>query len=183
MRYSSGAIILHWVIAILIGLNYIGAWESEDLAGAEKAYAMAGHKAFGVAILTLTVLRIIWRITHRPPPLSPTLKTWEAGLAKAVHSLFYIVMVSVPLMGLALHVTATGGKPLEFLGLFTIPGLPFAQDKAAAGVFHEAHEVFATVMLGLIVLHVLAALKHQFVDRDGELRRMWFGKGQPVRPE
>ncbi len=75
MRYSTGAIILHWVIAILITLNYIGAWSAEDLPAAEKAYAMAGHKAFGITILVLTVLRIVWRLTHRPPPLSPTLKT------------------------------------------------------------------------------------------------------------
>ncbi len=178
MRYSTGAIILHWVIAILITLNYIGAWSAEDLPAAEKAYAMAGHKAFGITILVLTVLRIVWRLTHRPPPLSPTLKTWEAGLAKAVHSLFYLVMIAVPLMGWATHSAASGGKPVNAFGLFAYPGLPLEQSKANAELFGEVHEVLGIVMLALVLLHVLGALKHQFLDRDGEMRRMWFGKGQ-----
>ncbi len=178
MKYSTGAIVLHWLIAVLIALNYIGAWEAEDLAAADKAYAMAGHKAFGMTILALTVLRIIWRLTHRPPPLSPTLKTWEAGLAKTVHSLFYLFTLGVPLMGWALHSAATGGAPVNAFGLFAYPGLPLAQDKGMAGLFHELHETLATLMLVLIGLHVLGALKHQFLDRSGELRRMWFGRGQ-----
>lgn len=180
MRYSTGAIILHWVTAVLIGLNFVGAWESEDLHGAEKAYAMAGHKAFGITILVLTVLRIVWRMGHTPPPLSPRLKTWEAALAKTTHSLFYIVMLGVPLAGWALHSLASGGQPLTWFQLFDVPGLPFAQSKTGAGVMHAVHEALANVMLALIALHVLGALKHQFVDRDGELRRMWFGKGQAV---
>ncbi len=178
MKYSTGAIILHWLIAVLIGLNYVGAWEAEDLAAADKAYAMAGHKAFGMTILALTVLRIIWRLTHTPPPLSPGLKTWEAGLAKTVQSLFYLFTLAVPLMGWAMHSAATGGAPVNAFGLFAYPGLPLAQDKAMAGLFHELHETLATLMLVLIGLHVLGALKHQFLDRDGELRRMWFGRGQ-----
>ena len=181
MRYSNGAIVLHWVIALLIGLNFVGAWESEDLHGAEKAYAMAGHKAFGITILVLTLLRIVWRIGHTPPPLSPHLKTWEAALAKATHSLFYLLMLGVPLAGWAMHSLASGGQSLTWFQQFDIPGLPFAQNKSAAGIMHAVHEALANVMLALIGLHVAGALKHQIIDRDGELRRMWFGRGQTQR--
>jgi cytochrome b561 len=171
-RYSLGAIALHWIIAILIILNVIGAWESEDLQGAEKAYAMAGHKAFGITILVLTVLRIVWRFTHKPPPLLETLKSWEAAFAKVAHTLFYFLMLAVPLAGWTVHSAATGGKAVAIFELFNFPGLPLTQDKAMAGLFREIHETLATLMVVLLVLHIAAALKHQFFDRDGTLGRM-----------
>lgn len=171
-RYSLGAIAFHWAIALLIALNFIGAWSSEDLEGAEKAYAMAGHKAMGLLILALTVLRIVWRITHAPPPLRETLKAWEVALAKVVHGLLYLLMLGIPMAGWAMHSAFSGGKPVSFFGLFDIPGLPLAADKATAGIFHEMHEVFAALMLLLLALHVVAALKHQLLDRDNSMRRM-----------
>jgi cytochrome b561 len=171
-RYSGGAIALHWIIAILIILNVIGAWESHDLPAAEKAYAMAGHKAFGITILVLTVLRIVWRFTHKPPPLLESLKSWEAAFAKVTHTLFYFLMLAVPLAGWTMHSAATGGKAVAIFQLFDFPGLPLAQSKDTAGLFHELHETLATLMIFLLVLHVAAALKHQFVDRDGTLGRM-----------
>ena len=77
-RYSRGAIILHWLIALLIIGNFIGAWTSEDLPRDEKIIMMGYHKANGILILLLTLVRIGWRFTHRPPPLLDTLRTWEA---------------------------------------------------------------------------------------------------------
>lgn len=178
MRYSTGAIVLHWTIAVLIGLNYLGAWEAEDLQGAEKAYAMAGHKAFGMTILFLTIVRIGWRFAYAAPPLSPRLKTWEAALAKTAHSLLYLLMLGVPLAGWLMHSLASGGQPLTWFQQFDIPGLPLAQSKTGTGILHAVHEALANVMLALIGLHVAGALKHQFADRDGAMKRMWFGKGQ-----
>jgi cytochrome b561 len=171
-RYSRGAMALHWIIALLIVLNFIGAWEAEDLEGAEKAYAMAGHKAFGITILTLTVLRIVWRFTHKPPPLLESLKAWEAAFAKVTHSLFYFLMLAVPLAGWSLHSAASNGKPVAIFGLTQVPALPVGSDKPTVGMFHDLHETFATLLLVLLVLHVAAALKHALIDRDGTLRRM-----------
>jgi cytochrome b561 len=175
-RYSLGAIAFHWIIALLILLNFLGAWESHDLPPAEKAYAMAGHKAFGMTILTLSVLRLLWRLTHRAPPLLETLKSWEAALAKVTHWLFYFLMIAIPSAGWAMHSAFSGGKPVSFFGLFAFPGLPLAQDKEMAGLFHELHESLATLMLFLLALHVAAALKHQFYDHDGTFRRMLPGR-------
>jgi cytochrome b561 len=175
-RYSLGAIAFHWIIAILIMLNFIGAWVAEDAAKAEKLQMMANHKAMGLTILLLTVLRLVWRATHTPPPLLDSLKSWETALAKVVHGLFYVLMLGIPLAGWAMHSAYSGGAPVSFFGLFDYPGLPLAQAKATAGIFGEMHELFAGLMLFLLGLHVLAALKHQFVDRDATMRRILPGK-------
>jgi cytochrome b561 len=171
-RYSRVAIALHWIIALLIVLNFIGAWSAEDLPKAEKAYAMAGHKAFGITILALSLLRLAWKLTHPAPPLLETLKSWEAALAKVTHWLFYFLMIATPLAGWGLHSAASGGKALTWFSQFDVPALPVGSDKPTVGMFHELHEVFAFTMLLLLVLHVAAALKHQFVDKDGTLRRI-----------
>ena len=178
MRYSTGAIILHWLIAVLIALNFAAAWVAEDLPKPEQMQVMANHKAIGITVLLLTLVRIGWRLMHVAPPLSPHLKTWEAGLAKAVYGLLYLVMLALPVTGWGMHLTGSGGKPVNVFGVFAYPGLPVAHDKALSDVFHEMHGLFATLMLALLFLHVAGALKHQFIDRDGEMRRMWFGRGQ-----
>lgn len=171
-RYSRGAIVLHWVIAILIMLNFLGAWQAEDLPKAEAMAIMAGHKAMGITILTLSVLRLIWRLAYRPPPLIESLKAWEAAVAKVTHFAFYFLTIAVPLAGWCMHSAGSGGKPVSWFGLFDIPALPVSADKPTTGMFHEMHEIFAFAMLLLIVLHVGAALKHQFLDHDGTMRRV-----------
>lgn len=170
-RYSRGAIVFHWVIALLIIMNFVIAWQAEDLPKPEMLVAMGYHKAWGITILLLTLSRIAWRVTHKTPPLVETLKAWEAALAKVIHGLFYFLMLAVPLAGWGLH-SAFSGKPVSMFGLFDMPALPVTQDKPTTGMFGELHEVFATLMLVLLALHVLAALKHQFIDKDGTLRRM-----------
>ena len=171
-RYSRGAIILHWLIALLIIGNFIGAWTSEDLPRDQKMIMLGFHKATGVVVLLLTFVRIGWRLVNPPPPLLDTLKTWEASVAKVSHGLFYVLMLAVPLAGLGLHSAFGKGKPVSMFGLFDFPALPVGSDKPTIGLFHELHEVTATAMLVLLGLHVLAALKHQFLDRDGTMARM-----------
>lgn len=171
-RYSRGAIILHWLIALLIIGNFVGAWTSEDLPRDQRMIMMGYHKATGIVILLLTLVRIGWRLINPPPPLVETLKTWEAALARVTHALFYVLMLAVPLAGLGLHSAFAQGKPVSIFGLFDFPALPVGIDKPTIGLFHELHEVTATAMLVLLGLHVAAALKHQFLDRDGTLARM-----------
>lgn len=170
--YTRGAVALHWIIAALIILNFIAAWISEDLPKAEAMQVMGNHKAIGLTILFLTVLRIVWRIMHRPPPLLESLKAWEAAVARVVHTLFYFVMIAIPLSGWGMVSAGGKGAPVSWFGIFDVPALRVNHDRATGGAFHEAHEVLATLMLALFVLHVAAALKHQFFDRDGTLARM-----------
>ena len=171
-RYSLVAMAFHWILAILIGLNFAGAWASEELPRAERLVAMNGHKAMGITILLLTVARIGWRLAHNPPALLDSLKAWEIALAKVVHALAYAFMLAVPLAGWAMHSAASKGAPVAVFGLFSMPALPVGTDKPTIGLFHELHETFASLLLALAVVHVLAALKHMAVDRDGTMRRM-----------
>ncbi|MBU6268591.1 MAG: cytochrome b [Sphingomonadales bacterium] len=171
-RYGAVAIALHWLIAVLIGLNYVAAWVADDMPKAAAAKVMGNHMAFGILILLLTVLRIVWRLVNRGPALLPMAR-WERILAHAVHGFLYLLMLAIPLAGWAMHSAFTGGQGVSIFGAFTFPGLPLAQDKVLAEhVFGAMHGLFATAMLVLMGLHVLGALKHQFVDKVPELQRV-----------
>jgi cytochrome b561 len=171
-RYSRGAVVLHWLIALLIVINIIGAFVAEDLPKADRAIVMGYHKATGITILVLTVARIVWRLMHKAPPLIETLKAWEAALARVTHAGFYFLMLAVPVTGWAFASAASKGKPVSLFGLVDVPALPVGSDEPTADMFSELHEVLAFVMIGLLVLHVGAALKHHFIDKDGTMRRM-----------
>ena len=171
-RYSRGAVILHWLIALLIIGNVAGAWLSEGMPKPDRAAIMALHKAFGITVLLLTLVRIGWRLAHRPPPMVETLKAWEAALARVTHWLFYILLLALPLTGWAFVSGAGKGKPVSMFGLFAMPALPVGFDKSTVGTFKDMHSVLGFVIVGLFVLHVAGALKHQFLDRDGTMRRM-----------
>ncbi len=171
-RYSRGAMAFHWVITLLIVSNFVLVWIAEDKPEAEEARLVGLHMATGVTILALTVLRIVWRFVNPPPPFADTLKAWEIALAKVVHGLFYFLMLAIPLAGWGMVSSFTKGGPISYFGLFDVPALPVGWDKATTDVFHESHEVLATLMLVLIAVHVAGALKHQFFDRDGSMARM-----------
>ena len=171
-RYTLGAIALHWIIAVLIALNFMAAWAAEDAKGTAKLQILANHKAFGMTILVLSLARVVWRWTHPPPPLLESLRPWEAALAKVVHWLFYFAMIAMPLAGWLMHAFETGGLPVSWFGMFDIPGLPLAKNKEYGEIFEDMHKTFGTLMMALVALHVAGSLKHIFVDRDGTMRRM-----------
>lgn len=171
-RYARGSIILHWLIALLIAGNFIGAWVADDLPKPEKLELMGYHKAFGLLILALTVLRLVWRLVHKAPPPVETLKPWEVALSKLTHAGLYVLMLAIPLAGWAMVSGFSHGAPTSLFGLINVPALPVGSDKATVGLYHELHEVFANLMIALFVLHVAAALKHAHIDKDGTLRRM-----------
>lgn len=171
-RYSRGAIALHWIIALLIVLNFALAWISEDLPKEDRAALIGNHKAIGITILVLTVVRILWRLRHRAPPLVETLKAWEAALSRVVHVLLYGLMLAIPLAGWAMSSSFSKGGPVDMFGLFGFPALPVGHDNATQGLYHELHEITATLMLVLFIVHVGAALKHHMIDKDATMRRM-----------
>ena len=169
-RYSTGAIVLHWAIAIMVIINWRIAESAEHASRAARAEIMANHMATGMLILLLTLARLLWRMSHTQPAFSQTLKPWEATLARIVHIVFYVLLVGLPLMGWI--GTSIEGEAIDVFGWFTIPGLPLAHDRRTGHEILELHGVLGQVMLYLIVLHVLGALKHHFVDKNGELYRM-----------
>ncbi len=172
-RYTRIAIALHWTIAILIVTNLtIGLLHDSLLKG-----ALPLHKSIGMTVLTLSLVRLGWRLGHRPPPLPATVKRWEKGLAHAVHWTFYALMILIPLSGWIFSSASPKRHPLIFFGLFPLPYFPVPQDKAITSVWADRHELMAYLMIVLLLLHFAGALKHRFVDRDRTLDRMLPGVG------
>lgn len=169
-RYSTIAMILHWVIALGVIVNWRLADAAEHLEGAAKGVYMGPHKAIGMAILLLTVIRILWKFTDSAPPLSAHLAGWEKALAKAVYAIFYFLLLALPLGGWL--ASSMYGAGIDFFGLFTIPALPVAENKDLGHTIFEAHATGGSIMIYLMFLHILGALKHTFVDKDGNLFRM-----------
>ena len=171
-KYSKIAILFHWLIAILIAANILLANLAEDLPRAARAAYMSPHKAIGLSILLLSVGRILWRLGHRPPPQPDKVAGWQAKAGLAAHISFYVLMILMPVTGW-LMIGARGKAALvDFFGLFTVD-VAIGKNDMLAGLGNEAHEILATVLLVLIGLHVLGALKHQFVDKLPFIQRMW----------
>jgi cytochrome b561 len=167
-RYTRVAIALHWTIAVLVIVNLtIGLLHDSLLRG-----ALPLHKSIGMLVLALSLVRLLWRFTHRPPPLPATVQRWEKGLAHAVHWLLYALMILIPLSGWVFTSASPKRHPLDFFGLFPLPMFPVTQDRDISHMVAERHEQLAWLMIALILLHVGAALKHRFVDRDRTLDRM-----------
>lgn len=178
-RYSTVAIFLHWLIALIIIANIIGAFVSEPFFESSNpadkatgALLMGLHKAAGISVIFLTLVRIGWRLMHPPAALPAHMARWEVALSKATHGVFYFLMLAVPLAGWLMSSAHPGASPISWFGFFEIPQLPIADNKATAHFWEEVHEISAFVMIGLIVLHVAAALKHQFINRDDVVARM-----------
>ena len=171
-KYSKTAIALHWIIAILVVTNVTLASISEDLPRAAKAAYMNPHKAIGVSILLLSLLRLFWRLGHKPPSMPDAIAGWQAKLGKAVHALFYFLIIAVPLSGWILASAHPQAPPISFFGLFDIT-LPTGKSESLAGIGGDTHEILTKPLVILIFLHVIAALKHQFADRVPFIQRMW----------
>ena len=174
-RYSAGAMLFHWTIAIAVIWNWRIAEAAEDADMPEKIALFADHKALGITILLLTLGRLAWRWTHPVPPLPSDLAKWEAALARGVHILFYVLLIGLPLGGwLANSLT---GRDIDFFGLFTIPPLPIGENEALGGSIFDMHALGGKIFIALIGLHILGALKHTFFDKNGGIFRMLpFGK-------
>ncbi len=137
-----------------------------------RRLAMGFHKSTGILVIVLTLGRIAWRLTHKPPPLPATVKSWEKGMSHAVHWLLYALMLALPLTGWLMSSAGKRKYALDFYGIFPIPYLPVGQDQAAAGIYAERHEQLGWLALALLVLHLAGAAKHYFLDRDRTVERI-----------
>jgi cytochrome b561 len=169
-RYSPVARALHWLIAILVIVNWRIVEATEGLPRAERIEIMGKHMALGIVILVLVLLRLGWRLAHKPPELSAALKPWERVLAKTVHAIFYVLLIGMPLAGWL--ASSFIGRGVDIFGLFTLPALPVAANPDIGKEIFEIHGTFGTILLILIAVHVLGSLKHTFIDKDGNLFRM-----------
>lgn len=169
-RYSSVSIGLHWLIAALLLTQVVLGLQFGDMPrGAAKREAFDGHMSLGVTILLLSLARLGWRLTHPAPPLPAHYKPWERLLARATHVLFYVVMIGMPLTGWIMTSAGPNAYP-DVWGVLPWPKLPVGEALAEpAGGFHARGP---WIFWGLLALHILGALKHQLLDRDGTLGRM-----------
>ncbi|WP_354446949.1 cytochrome b [Ottowia thiooxydans] len=177
-RYSTVAIAFHWLLALaLIGVFCVGLYMTGLSFSPAKLKLFNWHKWAGVTILFLTVLRLLWRLTHRPPPLPETIAnsmpTWQRMAHHGTHYLLYVLFFAVPLIGWAY--SSAAGFPVVLFGAWPLPDL-LSVDKAFAEAIKPWHRLAAFTLAGLVLLHVAAALKHHLMDRDGLLARIGLGK-------
>ena len=180
IRYNGVAMTLHWLIAALIIVNVLLAWYFKTLHGQAAAPWVQLHKSFGITVLLLSVARLLWRLVAPPPALPPSVTGWERMAAGTVYVLFYVVMIGMPLTGWALSsasplimvypIKLFGAIPWPAIGYLT--HLPHDQQKSAHETFVNLHYLGAWLVCGLIVLHVLAAIRHWLILRDGVVGRM-----------
>jgi cytochrome b561 len=170
-RYSIVAIVLHWTMAVL--MIYMLFFGEDLIARAQGTFWPSTHASLGFLILLLTFVRLGWRIANPPPPLPISTARWEALASHATHWLFYMAMVGLPLSGLTAFTSHMVKHPdsigSSIFGLFLVPALP---DFGFGDQAHLLHNLGSKAGIFLLFLHVAAALKHQFWNKDNILRRM-----------
>jgi len=194
-KYTNIAIILHWLIAICICFMFYLGWFMEALPkealksssydlfnlgiytwelakeASPRSFYFNLHKSIGLTIFALIIFRIIWRLTHRPPALLETMKSWEKRLATGAHHGLYLLMFIIPVSGIIMSIGSKYG--IKWFGIKVIPGI---DDSGLRELFHELHQIFGLLILCVLFFHIIGALKHSLIDKDGTLRRMWFSK-------
>lgn len=172
-RYSGVAIALHWLLALaIVGSFCVGVYMSDLPFSPSRLKLYNWHKWAGISILALSALRLLWRLTHRPPADLP-MPRWQQLAAHATHHLLYLLFFAVPLVGWAY--SSAAGFPVVVFGLIPLPDF-VPVSKPLAETLKEAHELLAWAMAVLVGLHVAGAVKHQLIDRDGLLARMLPGR-------
>lgn len=190
-RYTKTAIVLHGLIALGIFAMFALGWYMSELpkeAPKQTAFDLFDlgiytwqlaegvsprnfyfnlHKSIGVTLLALIAFRVLWRITHRPPAMLSSYKAWERKLATGTHHLLYLFMLAVPVSGLIMAASSKYG--VKWFGINFIAGL---DNKGLRELFQEVHEVVGAILLALIILHIVGALKHKFIDKDETMKRI-----------
>ena len=167
-RYNSIARALHWIIAVLIIGNIAGGLLHDALE--DVVNLMPIHKASGMTVLALSVVRIAWRLTWRAPAHPAGMSALDVLAAKATHLVFYGLMLAMPLTGWIM--SSAGKYPLSWFGLFDLPKLPVTREDVLYGIAHDGHELLGWLFAALAVLHIAAALRHHSLLRDRVLERM-----------
>lgn len=173
-RYSNVAIVLHWLLALVVLCIFaVGAYMSDLPVSPLKLKLYNYHKWAGITFLALSVLRLLWRLTHRPPALPASIElampNWQSKAYHATHYALYALFFAVPLLGWAY--SSAAGFPVVLFGVLPLPDF-MAVDKEFAKSIKEVHGIAAFSLIALAALHIAAAIKHHFFDKDGLINRM-----------
>ena len=176
--YTKTAILLHWIIALMIVAQFgvgLVMGEKDMWEPVVQGQLYGFHKALGMLVIVLTLVRIGWRLINPPPALPTGMKNWEVMAVKVTHGLFYVLLLAIPVSGWAL-VTAAGRGPIDIFGVFAWPDMPVLSAIENKGDFRESisetHEIMAYGMLALLGLHIAAGFKNHFVYKDNVFTRM-----------
>ena len=174
-RYTSIAILFHWVVAILV-FTLIGlGWYMTDIPRGtpERTFFYNLHKSIGLTTGIIVFLRLWWRARNPPPPLPASMPGWQVEASKMSHVLLYLCLIIMPVAGFSASQFTKYG--VTYFGLFKIPPMGF-QNHLIYDFLQGIHETTAVLLVFLVLVHIGAALKHLLVDRDRVFRRMLPGK-------
>jgi len=167
-RYGRAAVILHWTVAVLLSSALVLAWILPRKSTPGYDAILELHKSVGIVVLALVVLRLLWRLGN---PVAPAagLTPLETRLSELTHWALYAVMLGIPLTGYLF--ASAEGQHLDFFGLLTAAS-PLPTNRSFSGPMEFLHRTGQYAIYGFVGLHVLAALYHHFVKRDGVMQRM-----------
>lgn len=171
-RYHGIAIALHWLIALLLICGFaLGLYMVYLPFSPQKLTFYSYHKWIGVSIFTFALLRVLWRLTHQPPPLPVSVPRWQVAASNATHWLLYVFLLAAPLSGW-LYSSAAGVPTVPFgIAALQLPDL-IEKNRELAGTLKFVHLSITYSFAGLVALHVAAVFRHLLIDRDGIMRRM-----------
>lgn len=171
VAYGAVAVALHWLLAALIFFAFSMGLYMVDLPFSPLRLRLFNwHKWLGIAVLALSAARLLWRWAA-PAPALPDMPAWQRSVYRGTHVAFYGLFFVVPLLGWVY--TSAVGVPVVWLGVVPLPDLVAVDKPFGDEVLKPLHEASAWLLAVLVVLHVGAALKHQLVERDHLLARMW----------
>ena len=169
-HYKSGAKWLHWLIAFMvIGLLGVGLYMTDMRVSPQKIKLYMTHKSVGLTVLMLMLLRVAYRLKNPPPELPEGIPGWQKAASHISHGLLYLLLLAMPISGWLMN--GASGFPMKYFGLVRVPDL-LVRNQESLALFKAAHFYIAWTLVAVIAVHVLAALKHHFIDRDNVLRRM-----------
>jgi cytochrome b561 len=173
-RYTAAAIAMHWVLGLaLIALFAFGLYMTSLPFSPTRLKYFNWHKWAGMTILFLSMARLLWRVTHRPPALpqaiTASMPGWQRAAHHGVHHLMYALFFAIPLLGWMY--SSAAGFPIVLFGQIPLPDL-VGKNPELAEALKPWHAWLAYALAALVVLHIAAALKHQLIDRDGLVHRM-----------
>jgi cytochrome b561 len=169
--YTKVAMLLHWVMAVLILLNLSVGFFMESFANPspQRNNVIFYHASIGILILTLALIRLGWRLTHRPPPLPESISRTQRAAAHGLHWTLYVLLLVQPISGYV-HRMA-GAHPVSFFGLFNLPVL-IGKNEALRLLTDTIHDGGAIILAVLVAGHIAAALKHRYIEGDAVMQRM-----------
>jgi cytochrome b561 len=169
-RYGVVAQGFHWIIAALVVIQFVLANMADDLPiGVHKLALLARHKSFGMTVLMLAIVRLLWRLRNPPPQLPAGMAPAERMLARATHAAFYVLLFAMPFTGWLM--SSAKNYSVSWFGVFTWPNL-IGKNERAFELLRSTHHVLGYILFSIAILHVLAALKHHFWNKDDVLVRM-----------